>query len=75
VERRISEAARRLERVEELFAAAKLLPAAARAPFLAREGGDPAIAREVAQLLAHHEAGGTLLDAPARAWLERERGG
>jgi hypothetical protein len=65
---------RRLAQVEELFAAAKALPAAARAPFLARACHDAALAREVAQLLAHDEDGGTLLDTPARAWIERERG-
>jgi hypothetical protein len=68
----MSDAARRLAQVEQLFAAAKELPAAERAAWLSQRcAGDAALRREVAQLLAHHEHGGTLLDTSAGAWLER----
>jgi len=69
------EAARRLARVEELFAAAKSLPAAARAELLARGcGSDAALRREVEQLLALDAGGMTWLDASADAWFARRIG-
>jgi len=59
-----------LARIEELFAAARELPAARRAAFLdERCGGDAALEAEVAALLELERGAGDFLEQPADPWV------